>query len=277
MPTNDMKTLTPFNTKGSTFNILQLTDLHLSADRNKMVNGINGYDGFNNTLQQALSSHTHCDLILLTGDLVNEIDTSIYDYIFTKLTATGVPFACIPGNHDVTDILNPEAEFNHQQLIACKPDSRLLNQHIIETKHWQILLIDSSMAGKIYGNISNVTQTWISKQLTHNNKPAIIVMHHHSLPIGSKWMDKHILNNADDFWQTIMPFKQVKAVISGHTHQKSHQTHQSVDVYTTPSTNYQYKPKQDTFAYDELMTPGYRWIRLYDDGTMSTKVERLTK
>ncbi|PIE47357.1 MAG: 3',5'-cyclic-nucleotide phosphodiesterase [Gammaproteobacteria bacterium] len=259
------------------FNILQLSDLHLSADKKKMVNGINGYDGFNNTLRQALSKNIHCDLILLTGDLVNEINPSIYDYIFTKLTETGVPFACIAGNHDVTDVLKPQAKFEQPKLIACKPDPRLLNQHLIETDYWQILLINSSIAGKIYGNIDKATQHWLNKQLANNDKPAIIVMHHHSLPIGSKWMDKHILKNADDFWQTITPFKQVKAVISGHTHQQSQQTYKGVAVYTTPSTNYQYKPKQDDFAYDELMSSGYRWIKLYDNGTMSTTVERLAK
>lgn len=263
-------------TNRPTLNILQLTDLHLSADKHKTVAGINCYDGFNNALKQALAEPIECDLILLTGDLVNEIKPVIYDYIFDKLQATGIPFACIAGNHDVTDVHNPNTPFEQREFIACTPDHRLLNQHCIESEHWQLLLINSSVAGKVYGEIAQAEQDWLTQQLSNNDKPAIIVMHHHAIPMDSAWIDKHIIHNADEFWATIAPFnKQVKAVLSGHTHQASEQVYQGVINYTTPSTGYQFAPKQTDFDYDESATAGYRWLLLHPDGSLASQVRRL--
>lgn len=264
----------------SCINILQLTDLHLPLDRESVVAGINLYSSFEKTLNHIIKESTEqnkpCDLILLTGDLVNDINPKIYDYIFNKLTETGIPFACISGNHDVTDVVNKDAPFEQRQHIACVPDARLLNRHVIEADEWQILLIDSSVAGKVHGKFKAAEQAWLIKQLTKNKKPALIVMHHHALPIQSKWMDKHIMQNANEFWATIGQFTQVKAVLSGHTHQASEQIHQGIIAYTTPSTGYQYKPKQDEFAYDEQVQAGYRWLFLQPDGAIKSEVKRIS-
>ncbi|WP_261869157.1 metallophosphoesterase [Psychrobacter sp. JCM 18901] len=96
------------STSDQTINILQITDLHLSTpvfvDENNTYNDdVTCQRSFEAVLQQALSEDIRCDLIIVTGDLVNRVKSSIYDHIFTVLQATQIPFACIAGNHDVTD------------------------------------------------------------------------------------------------------------------------------------------------------------------------------
>ena len=89
-------------------NVLQITDLHLSshvpaaADETSSEVAVCQYN-FEAIIKQALSAERRCDLILVTGDLVNKVQAEIYDHIFDVLQATGIPFACIAGNHDVTD------------------------------------------------------------------------------------------------------------------------------------------------------------------------------
>ena len=119
-------------------NVLQLTDLHLYETLHQPINGERGERGFESLLSQALSDPIRCDLILLTGDLVSEVKTSIYDRIFERMAKTDRPFACIAGNHDVTDELDKDKPFYQRTLVAHAPDERLLNQHVIHTPSWQI-------------------------------------------------------------------------------------------------------------------------------------------
>ena len=48
----------------------------------------------------------------------------------------------------------------------------------------------------------------------------------------------------------------------------------TVRVLTTPSTCFQFKPQTESFSLDD-QSPGYRWINLYDDGSIKTEVARI--
>ncbi|WP_201587020.1 metallophosphoesterase [Psychrobacter jeotgali] len=259
-------------------NVLQLTDLHLSmpkelftADRTQS----NCQQSFEQVVKQALDEDIRCDLILVTGDLVNQVNRTIYDHIFAVLQRTQIPFACIAGNHDVTDELYSERPFFQRELVPQPADPRLLNQHVIETDYWQILLLDSAVAGKVAGKVQNKDIEWLCSQLSTSNKPALLALHHHVLPMQSEWIDDHIAQNAEVFWQRISPFKHLSAIISGHTHQEQVRCRQGVTVYSTPSTCYQFKPYEDDFAYDKNARPGYRWLQLANNGSIVSWVKRL--
>ncbi|WP_227428978.1 metallophosphoesterase [Psychrobacter sp. I-STPA6b] len=266
---------THIETPDGLVNILQLTDLHLSADRQKSVAGCQCQDSFERCLSQALSENIRCDLILLTGDLVNEVDMSIYQRIFAQLSATNIAFACISGNHDVTDELYTERPFSERQFVAHAPDTRLLSHHRIMANGWQILLVDSSVPGKVHGDLPLSTQLWLTQQLTDCHLPTILVLHHHIVPVQSQWIDAHMADNAEQIWQVLRRFRQVKAVLCGHVHQESYCYHEGIHVYTTPSTCYQFKAYSDDFAFDENSRPGYRWLQLGNNGALESWVKRL--
>lgn len=256
-------------------NILQLTDLHLYADASQYQGGVNCQHNFEAVLAQALAEDRRCDLILVTGDLVNLVDRTTYDYLFTKLAQTGIAFACIAGNHDVTDELHSELPFAQRRLIAQRPDPRLLENHVIETSDWQILLLNSAVAGQVAGHLSSSSLTWLAQQLQDNHKPALLALHHHIVPMQSAWIDAHMLSNPEDFWSLVKGFDQVKAIINGHAHQQKTEHYQGVAIYTTPATSYQFLPRMADFAFDTEAKPGYRWLQLNADGQIKTWVQRL--
>ncbi|WP_296237213.1 metallophosphoesterase [Psychrobacter sp. UBA5136] len=264
-------------------NVLQITDLHLSPPvfTDKNTGGKNDsavaicQRSFEAIIKQALSEERRCDLILVTGDLVNQVQVEVYDHIFEVLQATGIPFACIAGNHDVTDENNSELPFFQRELVARPADTRLLNRHVIETDHWQLLLLDSSMTGKVEGEVTTADIDWLCEQLEACAKPALIALHHHVIPVDSDWIDQHMVENADIFWQRLAAFEHLKVIISGHTHQEQVRHRQGVTVYSTPSTCYQFKPFEDDFAYDKSALPGYRWLQLANNGEVASWVERL--
>lgn len=261
-------------------NVLQITDLHLSSHVPAAANDTSSevavcQYSFAAIIKQALSKEIRCDLIIVTGDLVNKVEPAIYDHIFAVLKNTGIPFACIAGNHDVTDETGKDLPFYQRTLIARDADPRLLSRHLIESEHWQLLLLDSSITGKVEGKITATDIDWVREQLASCPKHALIALHHHVLPVDSNWIDSHMAENAEEFWQHIAPFENLNVIIHGHTHQEQTRLHQGVAVYSTPSTCYQFKPFEDDFAYDKNMPPGYRWLQLANNGKVASWVERL--
>jgi Icc protein len=270
------------HTPDEQLNILQLTDLHLSAlipadeQQATVLNStLSCQQSFEAILQQALAVDIRCDLIVITGDLVNEVQSAIYDYIFAVLEATNIPFACIAGNHDVTDETNEDLPFCQRELVARPIDSRLLSRHVIDTDYWQLLLLNSAIPGKIAGEVTERDIDWLCAQLRRCDKPALIALHHHVVPMQSDWIDAHIADNATMFWQRMKPFEQLRVIISGHTHQEQVRYQNGVTVYNTPSTCYQFKPYADDFAYDDSARPGYRWLQLANNGVVASWTERL--
>ena len=257
-------------------NILQITDLHLSlSSADDDDKGSICHQNFEAVLQQALNTDLRCDLIMVTGDLVTQVKTALYDYIFKVLQATNIPFVCIAGNHDVTEEDDSDLPFMERTLIAQPADTRLLTRHVIETDYWQLLLLDSSIMGKVAGQITPTDIDWLCERLSVCNKPTLIALHHHVIPVDSAWIDRHMAENAGDFWQRMAAFEHLKVIISGHIHQEQVRYCQGVTVYSTPSTCYQFKPLQNDFAYDPNARPGYRWLQLANNGKVASWVERL--
>ena len=271
------------STPDEQLNVLQITDLHLSTPTSAIANDdidnnpniFMCQHNFEKVLEQSLSEDIRCDLILVTGDLVNQVQPAIYDYIFEVLQATDIPFACIAGNHDVTDEVGSDLPFFQRKLVAQPTDARLLSRHVIETAHWQLLLLDSSITGKVAGEVTATDIDWLCAQLQGCSKPALIALHHHVIPVESDWIDIHMADNTEAFWQQMAAFEQLKVIISGHTHQEQVRYRQGVSVYSTPSTCYQFKPYKDDFAFDENARPGYRWLQLANNGKVASWVKRL--
>ena len=264
-------------TADESINILQVTDLHLSdiaiEQTQKDLHCCRQL--FEAVLTQALAENERCDLILITGDLVSKVNPQVYDHIFAVLTATQIPFACIAGNHDVTEEFDSSVPFDERRLIAHTPDARLLSRHVIMTEHWHLLLLDSSVPGAIAGEIKPADVDWLCDQLDQCDKPALIALHHHVLPMNSAWIDNHIAAGTAYFWQRMADYPQLQVIISGHTHQEKVYEHNGVTVYSTPSTCYQFKPFSFDFAYDKESRPGYRWLQLANNGQVASWVKRL--
>lgn len=252
------------------FTIAQISDLHLS-DHNST-----SFDKFLAVL--ALAQSHAPDLLLLTGDLVNDGVVRIYDWLFHQLNSANIPFLCLAGNHDLTHELGSDLPFYKRIFLPINADGRLINTHrlVIEfpTCQWQLLAVNSAVNGQIYGKLCNDTLSFLNAHLT-GNLPTIIALHHHVIPVGSAWIDKHILVNRHEFWQLITP--QVRAILSGHVHQDFAITppqQPNCTVYTTPATARQFLPFNDDFALD-TMASGFRLLCLHNDQTISSQVIRL--
>lgn len=97
----------------------------------------------------------------------------------------------------------------------------------------------------------------------------LVCLHHHPVAIGCEWMAPIGLRNAEAFFAVVDRFPQVRAVLWGHVHQEFDQMRQGVRLLASPSTCIQFAPGSEDFKLDTL-APGYRWLRLHDDGQLET-------
>jgi Icc protein len=102
----------------------------------------------------------------------------------------------------------------------------------------------------------------------------LIVLHHPPVDCGSQWLDAQQLSDGERFWAILAQHPNVKAVVCGHIHQEMDCRQQGVRLLASPSTCVQFAPQSRHFKID-AQAPGYRWLTLQPDGTLTTGVVRL--
>ncbi len=245
--------------------VLQLTDPHLTAQSGGALLGVNTRDSLAAVIDEVLKVHGQPDLVLATGDISQDASVEAYRYFGKQLQAFDCPSLWIAGNHDDTPVMNAiAAEF--------QADQRQWIQG-----GWHFVMLDSSVQGKVFGELSEQELTHLNNALSeHTELPTMVCLHHHPVDIHSDWMDKIGLKTREAFWRIIDKHPQVKVVLWGHIHQELHQQRNGVQLLATPSTCIQFTAGASDFSV-EPRAPGYRWIELTPSGTISTEVRRATR
>lgn len=141
---------------------------------------------------------------------------------------------------------------------------------------WQILLLDSQVFGVPHGELSDYQLDWLETKLAAEpNRNTLLLLHHHPLPAGCSWLDQHSLRNSAALDGVLAKFPRVKNLLCGHIHQEQDLDWNGRRLLATPSTCVQFKPHCANFTLDTI-APGWRWLELHADGSLTTEVCRLT-
>ncbi|RLA19430.1 MAG: 3',5'-cyclic-AMP phosphodiesterase [Gammaproteobacteria bacterium] len=253
-----------FSKDNNGLNIVQLTDLHLFADPESRLLGIQTEESFLSVLELAQKQHAKPDLMLFTGDLTQDASAAAYQRLQDYLSKLDIPCYCLPGNHDDPELMRSLLNFNN-----IKTSSSILQ------KKWQIICLNSKLPGSEGGHLAAKELKLLKQSLkSHPDKPTLIVLHHPPLPVGSPWLDTMTLDNPDALFEIIHQNPQVKGLLVGHVHQDQDWQQNGVRLLTTPSTCFQFKPNSRDFALDQ-QPPGYRWLSLHQNGSIETGISRL--
>lgn len=243
--------------------VVQLTDSHLFADAQQRLLGIDTLASLNAVVDQVLVEQPRIDLVLATGDIAQDASPQAYHSFIRTVGRIPAPCCWIPGNHDDATLM---AEIG---------DAQGLNRDWVDVGAWRIVMLDSSAAGSVSGVLEQPQLLQLDRALdSAGERHLLLCLHHHPVPIGSAWMEPLGLQNADRLWQRLDAEPRVRAVLWGHIHQQLEQQRESVRLLASPSTCVQFAAGSSDFATDQ-QAPGYRWLRLHDDGRMETGVSRL--
>ncbi|PJG82581.1 3',5'-cyclic-AMP phosphodiesterase [Caviibacterium pharyngocola] len=256
-----------YHTSENVIRLVQITDPHLFKDEKGELLGINTQASFNQVLTEIGQSDFNYDIVLATGDLVQDSSDEGYLRFCENVKSLQKTVFWIPGNHDfqpkMFDILNQ----HHGNISPIK--------HILLGEHWQILLLDSQVFGVPHGQLGQYQIDWLEAKLKeHPQRYSLVVLHHHILPTNSAWLDQHNLRNSLDLAYTLAPFAKVRGILCGHIHQQIDGEWNGYKIMATPSTCIQFKPDSNSFALDTLQ-PGWREIELHHDGRIETRVKRI--
>jgi Icc protein len=239
--------------------LLQFTDPHLFASPLGQLRGVQTLASMQHMLAHAGARRQNIDAVVCTGDIVND-EPEGYAHFARELGAFGKPVYCIPGNHDDPARLRGALAHPPFQVGG-----------YADLGAWRIVLVDSCVPHQARGRISPAELAALDAALSGCERYAMVFVHHHPVPMASRWLDAVGIENAQDFLRVLDAHAQVRAISWGHVHQCFDTRRHGVRLLATPSTCAQFLPQANEFAVD-ARPPAYRRITLQPDGTLDTEV-----
>ena len=152
--------------QGDRFLIAQISDTHVRAD-----DGGAAAKAMTRAIAQAAAYEA--DLIVLTGDLVNDARADEYAAMRQALADPPAPRFVLPGNHDDRALLR-EALPDHSYL----PRQGALS-YAIEHFPVRIVMLDQTVPGEVHGDITPEQAAWLDETLAAApERPTLVALHH---------------------------------------------------------------------------------------------------
>lgn len=259
--TNQITTVIENAADRTNVRILHLTDPHLLADVAGELRGRVTFDCLSAVIGHIRHSEWQADLALVTGDLVQDDTPEAYEHCGRLLTMLQMPVFCVPGNHDVPDVMRDVLKRWSFRYCAAE-----------EIGPWLIAGVDSCEPGAVAGRISDPELRRLESLQQESAAPfALLALHHPPVAVGTRWLDDVGLQNAREFLGVVDKGGKKTVTLFGHVHQAFDTTRNSVRIIGTPSTCRQFLPGSDSFAVDDL-PPAYRRLDLHADGHIDTEV-----
>ena len=163
-------------------------------------------------------------------DAEYEASYAVLRSILGRLT---VPFHMLMGNHD------RRRPFRRVMLSEHAPDDEP-HRYVVDVAGYRVCALDSLDPGKKPGILGAGQLAWLRDRLREvADRQAVIVVHHHAVPIGLERLDVQMLMDADALWDVILGAGNVCGVLCGHVHLQHEEVRHGIPVVTTPSTCFQ--------------------------------------
>lgn len=197
----------------------------------------------------------------MTGDVIQDDSRAAYDRFRDLVEPLGLPVFCVPGNHDVRELMRDALSASPFQYCGT-----------LQRDNWLVIGIDSCVHDGAGGFVADAELRRLEEVIASSDAEHVLVcLHHPPLPMGSTWLDSVGLGNAAEFLHSIEKSGKVRAAIFGHVHQAFDSLHNSIHIIGTPSTCRQFKTGSDEFALDDN-PPAYRRISLHPDGSVQSEL-----
>lgn len=214
--------------------IAQLTDLHVVARGQKLSSVLD-------TIAMARDAVTHVnelaprpDLVLATGDLVDNGEPAEYEMLRELLDELRAPYYVIPGNHDRRAALL-ESFQGHLEA-----DANGFVQYVIDGYPARLVALDTLNEGEEDGLLCDERLAWLDQTLSEEpDQPTLIFMHHPPFETGVWWMDAAGLAGSGKLRDLVERHTQIQRIICGHVHRPIQMLIGRALVSVAPSTAYQ--------------------------------------
>jgi 3',5'-cyclic-AMP phosphodiesterase len=228
--------------------IAQISDLHIKPPDTLAYGRVDTAKALERCVAALNEFRPAPDFVVISGDLADTPTSEEYDYLKRLLAPLKLPFAGIPGNHDSRELMRaafPQADY----ALASGP----LNQRI-EIAGLDLVLLDSSVPGKPFGELEAPTLQWLEATLASSaDRPALLFLHHPPFQTGIWHMDRQNLLNASDLALIVRRHPRVQLIATGHVHRATFTMFAGVPTTICPAPNHAVD-----LDLDELREPSYK-------------------
>jgi 3',5'-cyclic AMP phosphodiesterase CpdA len=217
------------------FTVAQITDLHITTDRDR-PNQERNEARLRATLASIMRLRPRPVAVIATGDLVDRGEIDEYRNLKTVFEGFDIPVHFGVGNHDLRD---PLCEVFPDDRV--RTDKNGFVQYAIEFDDYRIVMCDTLEAGAAGGGFCAKRASWLNSTLRKRPRtPTLIGLHHPPIPSGIRWMDE----DPSSGWirrldQVLRKHSQVRAVTCGHMHRPHSRLFGRTMVTVAPATSIQ--------------------------------------
>jgi 3',5'-cyclic-AMP phosphodiesterase len=213
--------------------IAQISDLHIKPPGQLAYGRVDTAKALERCVAALNEFRPAPDFVVVSGDLADTPVVEEYDGLVQRLASLKLPFAAIPGNHDSRELMR--AAF---PTAAYAFPAGALNQKA-EVGGVDLLLLDSSVAGKPHGTLEMSTLQWLDETLAASvDRPALLFLHHPPFVAGIWHMDRQNLHNASELAAIIRRHPRVRLVGCGHVHRATISMFAGVPCTICPAPNH---------------------------------------
>ena len=214
--------------------IAQLSDIHVRPSGELYKGLVDSNRMFLDAIEHLEQLDQRPDLVMITGDLVDDGDPREYRTVVDLLQTLTIPYLVLPGNHDRRDALLHAFE-SHTYLPTTGP----LN-YCIDTYPLRIVALDSCLRGKHEGALEPSSLDWLQSTLAADRtKPTLIVLHHPPFVSGIPYLDTYRFIDHRPLEAIVSSCDNIEAVLCGHVHRPMFRRWAKTVVAACPSTTTQ--------------------------------------
>jgi 3',5'-cyclic-AMP phosphodiesterase len=213
--------------------IAQISDLHIKPPGSLAYGRVDTASALERCVAALNAFRPRPDLVVISGDLADTPTAEEYEHLKRLLARLELPFVGIPGNHDSRELMRaafPDADY----AFASGP----LNQRV-EIGGLDLVLLDSSVAGKPHGELDAATLQWLDATLASSpDRPALLFLHHPPFATGIWHMDRQNLLNAGELATVVKRHPRVQLIACGHVHRATLAMFAGVPSTICPAPNH---------------------------------------
>lgn len=212
------------------------------------------------------------DLIILSGDLVNDADPAQYEHLADLLAGTELPLLLVAGNHDDRDAVRAIASTTNGALTPLPSVHGELEYDIVLPDGGpRFLVVDTVRADSHSGLLTSERLDALDQQLS-TGAQTVVVQHHPPFISGIDFMDHYGLEGGAEELDVIARHRNVLAVLTGHLHRYAVHIRSGVTVITSPSSAAQVALDLSGGGTSYTEEPGSILLHRFDDAGVTSHV-----
>ncbi len=216
------------------------------------------------------------ELVLITGDMVDEGAQESYSLLQQILSLLKVPFFMVPGNHDHKKSLQETFPDHRYLQTGVEEQGRPYFCFTLESHSLRLIGLDTVTPGEHGGGLGATQLAWLEQTLEAQPKsPTLLFMHHPPFASAIGHMDGEVFRGWQAFQSLISRQPQVERILCGHLHRPIFRRYAGTLASCCPAVGMQLtldlrEEAPSTFTMEPQSIMLHLWTELWGEKTLLT-------